>query len=88
MNVMYFLCWKEQKPNYIMMTTITLLLWSCKFVSIYNFSGRHRWVEYAVKDRYNASQVPAEWHGWLHHITDNTGDQASLPLHVFFVLNS
>ncbi|RLN43131.1 putative NADH dehydrogenase [Panicum miliaceum] len=37
--------------------------------------GRHRWVEYAEKDRYNASQVPPEWHGWLHHITDNTGDQ-------------
>ncbi|CAL4932520.1 unnamed protein product [Urochloa decumbens] len=37
--------------------------------------GRHRWVEYAEKGRYNASQVPPEWHGWLHHITDNTGDQ-------------
>jgi len=37
--------------------------------------GRHRWVEYAEKDRYNASQVPPEWHGWLHHITDSTGDQ-------------
>ncbi|XP_062201387.1 probable NADH dehydrogenase [ubiquinone] 1 alpha subcomplex subunit 12 [Phragmites australis] len=37
--------------------------------------GRHRWVEYAEKGRYNASQVPAEWHGWLHHITDNTGDK-------------
>ncbi|CAN6311729.1 unnamed protein product, partial [Urochloa humidicola] len=37
--------------------------------------GRHRWVEYAEKSRYNASQVPPEWHGWLHHITDNTGDQ-------------
>uniref|UniRef100_B6U8M3 NADH dehydrogenase [ubiquinone] 1 alpha subcomplex subunit 12 n=1 Tax=Zea mays TaxID=4577 RepID=B6U8M3_MAIZE len=35
--------------------------------------GRHRWVEYAEKGRYNASQVPAEWHGWLHHITDSTG---------------
>ncbi|KAI3411302.1 NADH dehydrogenase [ubiquinone] 1 alpha subcomplex subunit 12 [Psidium guajava] len=37
--------------------------------------GRHRWVEYAEKSRYNASQVPAEWHGWLHHITDHTGDE-------------
>ncbi|KAF6989498.1 hypothetical protein CFC21_006830 [Triticum aestivum] len=37
--------------------------------------GRHRWVEYADKGRYNASQVPAEWHGWLHHITDSTGDK-------------
>ena len=39
-------------------------------------------MEYAEKDRYNASQVPPEWHGWLHHITDSTGDQASFPLNV------
>lgn len=32
-------------------------------------------MEYASKDRYNASQVPPEWHGWLHFITDHTGDQ-------------
>jgi NADH:ubiquinone oxidoreductase subunit len=38
-------------------------------------TGRHRWVEYAEKSRYNASQVPAEWHGWLHFITDHTGDE-------------
>uniref|UniRef100_A0A1D1YW74 NADH dehydrogenase [ubiquinone] 1 alpha subcomplex subunit 12 n=1 Tax=Anthurium amnicola TaxID=1678845 RepID=A0A1D1YW74_9ARAE len=37
--------------------------------------GRHRWVEYAEKRRYNASQVPPEWHGWLHFITDHTGDE-------------
>ncbi|KAJ8451374.1 hypothetical protein Cgig2_017765 [Carnegiea gigantea] len=37
--------------------------------------GRHRWVEYASKTRYNASQVPPEWHGWLHYITDHTGDE-------------
>ncbi|XVE59739.1 hypothetical protein DITRI_Ditri05aG0070400 [Diplodiscus trichospermus] len=37
-------------------------------------AGRHRWVEYAKKDRYDASQVPPEWHGWLHFITDHTGD--------------
>ncbi|KAG5533982.1 hypothetical protein RHGRI_027988 [Rhododendron griersonianum] len=37
--------------------------------------GRHRWVEYASKGRYNASQVPPEWHGWLHFITDHTGDE-------------
>jgi hypothetical protein len=42
--------------------------------------GRHRWVEYAEKGRYNASQVPPEWHGWLHHITDSTGDEASFLL--------
>ncbi|KAK8601807.1 hypothetical protein V6N13_058516 [Hibiscus sabdariffa] len=37
--------------------------------------GRHRWVEYAKKERYDASQVPPEWHGWLHCITDHTGDE-------------
>ncbi|KAF8379001.1 hypothetical protein HHK36_028428 [Tetracentron sinense] len=37
--------------------------------------GRHRWVEYGDKGRYNASQVPPEWHGWLHYITDHTGDE-------------
>ncbi|TYI80347.1 hypothetical protein E1A91_D05G082300v1 [Gossypium mustelinum] len=39
------------------------------------FVGRHRWVEYAKKDRYDASQVPPEWQGWLHFITDHTGDE-------------
>lgn len=42
--------------------------------------GRHRWVEYASKNRYNASQVPPEWHGWLHYITDHTGDEVSFGL--------
>eukprot|EP00271_Cylindrocystis_brebissonii_P012289 TRINITY_DN30579_c0_g1_i1.p1 TRINITY_DN30579_c0_g1~~TRINITY_DN30579_c0_g1_i1.p1 ORF type:complete len:164 (+),score=44.16 TRINITY_DN30579_c0_g1_i1:131-622(+) len=32
--------------------------------------GRHRWVEYKDKYNYNASTVPPEWHGWLHHISD------------------
>lgn len=49
-----------------------MLLTSCNSV------GRHRWVEYAEKGRYNASQVPPEWHGWLHHITDHTGDEACI----------
>jgi len=31
---------------------------------------RHRWVEYAAPKReYDASHVPAEWHGWLHYTT-------------------
>jgi NADH:ubiquinone oxidoreductase subunit len=36
------------------------------------FFGRHRWVEYAEYRNleYDASQVPAEWHRWLHSITD------------------
>lgn len=48
-----------------------------------DFTGRHRWVEYAEKGRYNASQVPPEWHGWLHYITDRTGDEAS-PASILF----
>lgn len=51
--------------------------------AIFHFVGRHRWVEYAEKGRYNASQVPPEWHGWLHHMTDHTGDEVSH----FFKLN-
>ncbi|XP_050314220.1 probable NADH dehydrogenase [ubiquinone] 1 alpha subcomplex subunit 12 [Anthonomus grandis grandis] len=36
------------------------------------FYGRNRWVEYAehVGINYDASQVPAEWYGWLHYKTD------------------
>eukprot|EP00245_Coleochaete_scutata_P001815 TRINITY_DN12265_c0_g1_i1.p1 TRINITY_DN12265_c0_g1~~TRINITY_DN12265_c0_g1_i1.p1 ORF type:complete len:153 (+),score=25.73 TRINITY_DN12265_c0_g1_i1:115-573(+) len=37
--------------------------------------GRHRWVEFGSKTDYNASSVPPEWHGWLHHITDNTPEK-------------
>lgn len=48
--------------------------------------GRHRWVEYAEKGRYNASQVPPEWHGWLHHVTDHTGDEVSPPTKVPMIL--
>lgn len=48
-----------------------------RFFSGHDCVGRHRWVEYAQKGRYNASQVPPEWHGWLHFITDHTGDEVS-----------
>lgn len=36
------------------------------------FYGRNRWVEYAKHRNleYDASQVPSEWHGWLHYMTD------------------
>lgn len=36
------------------------------------FFGRNRWVNYAdhVWLEYDASQVPAEWFGWLHYRTD------------------
>jgi NADH:ubiquinone oxidoreductase subunit len=37
------------------------------------FFGRSRWVEYPKYKNldYNASQVPAEWFGWLHYRTDH-----------------
>ncbi|XP_039263251.1 NADH dehydrogenase [ubiquinone] 1 alpha subcomplex subunit 12-like [Styela clava] len=40
------------------------------------FVGRNRWVDYAQdtfaqKWEFNASQVPSEWHRWLHYMTDD-----------------
>jgi NADH:ubiquinone oxidoreductase subunit len=35
------------------------------------FFGRHRWVLYSRKD-FDATQVPPEWHRWLHSMTDHT----------------
>eukprot|EP00897_Mesotaenium_endlicherianum_P008819 jgi/Mesen1/7966/ME000422S07124 len=37
--------------------------------------GRHRWVEFKDSHNYDASTVPPEWHGWLHHINDYTPEQ-------------
>jgi len=34
-------------------------------------AGRDRWVEYANKD-FDASEIPAVWHSWLHHSSDLT----------------
>ncbi|XP_013886310.1 NADH dehydrogenase [ubiquinone] 1 alpha subcomplex subunit 12 [Austrofundulus limnaeus] len=43
-----------------------------------NFFGRHRWVVYTSEMNgknthwdVDASMVPAEWHGWLHSMTDH-----------------
>ena len=36
--------------------------------------GRHRWVVYSELDCHRGQDpttVPAEWHGWLHNITDD-----------------
>lgn len=35
----------------------------------YYFMGRNRWVEYAphIHMAYDASQIPAEWYGWMHY---------------------
>ena len=43
-------------------------------------SGRHRWVEYADLDNYNATSVPREWHGWLHHVDDEPEEGSGPPL--------
>jgi NADH:ubiquinone oxidoreductase subunit len=34
--------------------------------------GRHRWVVFPSKKLVDASAVPPEWHGWLHHMNDET----------------
>lgn len=36
-----------------------------------------RWVVYG--DVAEASSVPPEWHGWLHHITDQVPPEGSVP---------
>ena len=38
----------------------------------YYFHGRNRWVEFAdhVYLDYDGSQIPPEWHGWMHYNTD------------------
>lgn len=37
------------------------------------FMGRNRFVVYPYVDRYtfDASQIPAEWHRWMHYMTDD-----------------
>merc|ERR1712179_33405 len=42
------------------------------------FIGRSRYVIYSeqVFMDYDSSQVPAEWHGWLHYMTDKTPIEA------------
>lgn len=49
----------------------------------YYFMGRSRWVEYAEHKNfdYDASQVPAEWFGWLHYRTDAAPFEDSVKLH-------
>ena len=34
--------------------------------------GRNRWVVFPSKALVDASSVPPEWHGWLHHMNDDT----------------
>lgn len=44
------------------------------FENNYYFYGRNRWVEYAphVHMAYDASQIPAEWYGWMHYKVSTT----------------
>eukprot|EP01038_Epipyxis_sp_PR26KG_P008819 gene8819-11908_t len=37
--------------------------------------GQHRWVEYANIHNYDASMIQPEWHGWMHHVFDETPDE-------------
>ncbi|GAB5036121.1 nadh dehydrogenase ubiquinone 1 alpha subcomplex subunit 12 [Nannochloropsis oceanica] len=32
--------------------------------------GQHRWVEYKDIHNYEPSSIAPEWHGWIHHMTD------------------
>nr|XP_002160276.3 probable NADH dehydrogenase [ubiquinone] 1 alpha subcomplex subunit 12 [Hydra vulgaris] len=38
------------------------------------FMGRNRFVEYPYKGRmeYDGTQIPPEWHAWMHYMTDDT----------------
>lgn len=43
--------------------------------------GRHRWVEHAGLPRWSfvePTRVTSDWHGWLHYMTDVTGDNYML----------
>eukprot|EP01099_Mayorella_cantabrigiensis_P001995 TRINITY_DN1872_c0_g1_i1.p1 TRINITY_DN1872_c0_g1~~TRINITY_DN1872_c0_g1_i1.p1 ORF type:complete len:154 (+),score=40.97 TRINITY_DN1872_c0_g1_i1:43-462(+) len=42
-------------------------------------TGRRRWVDYSAGFAYDASQVPPEWHSWLHHMSDIPGHKVSPP---------
>uniref|UniRef100_A0A7S0QK12 NADH dehydrogenase [ubiquinone] 1 alpha subcomplex subunit 12 n=1 Tax=Cryptomonas curvata TaxID=233186 RepID=A0A7S0QK12_9CRYP len=41
--------------------------------------GRDRWVIYAAHMDFDPATVPAEWHAWLHHMTDRVPAQMTKP---------
>ncbi|KAJ1393948.1 NADH ubiquinone oxidoreductase subunit NDUFA12-domain-containing protein, partial [Ochromonadaceae sp. CCMP2298] len=41
--------------------------------------GQHRWVEYANAHNYDASMIQPEWHGWMHHVYDETPNDPPNP---------
>lgn len=47
----------------------------------------NRWVEYSdsVYMDYDSSQIPAEWHGWLHYMTDIPPTQSNYPKHKWMI---
>ncbi|KAH9426123.1 NADH dehydrogenase (ubiquinone) B17.2 subunit [Dermatophagoides pteronyssinus] len=49
--------------------------------------GANRWIEYSdrVHLDYDASQIPAEWHGWLHYMTDIPPTKAQYPRHRWMI---
>jgi len=42
--------------------------------------GQHRWVEYANASNYDASMIQPEWHGWMHHVYDETPNDKPLAI--------
>uniref|UniRef100_A0A0K0DHL4 NADH dehydrogenase [ubiquinone] 1 alpha subcomplex subunit 12 n=1 Tax=Angiostrongylus cantonensis TaxID=6313 RepID=A0A0K0DHL4_ANGCA len=67
------------KKRYLMdVTRVGTLVGTDKFGNRYYednsfFVPRNRWVEYPDKVwlDYDASQIPPEWHRWLHHMCDD-----------------
>ena len=45
--------------------------------NVYYQDGRRRWVIYAGES--DASNVPPEWHGWLHHIWEEPPSEVPVP---------
>jgi NADH:ubiquinone oxidoreductase subunit len=37
--------------------------------------GQHRWVEYNDIHNFDASMIQPEWHGWIHHVFDETPNE-------------
>lgn len=49
--------------------------------------GKNRWVVYSDRAYldYDGSQIPAEWHGWMHYITDIPPTKADYPKHRWMI---
>jgi NADH:ubiquinone oxidoreductase subunit len=77
---MIFIWWRDATPG-----TLWTTWWSGKPVGRDQFGNRYyenpsngrRWVLY--NGTVEASRVPAEWHGWLHHTFRDPPTTAPLP---------